>query len=74
MTIRVSLGPEALIHTLQAFLAFLDGPHPDSLETAAIGVQALGEGLPEDDGALLNPTAAVPLHWLPGEGWQEPAR
>ena len=57
----------------QALLQSLDDLHPDSLETAAIGVQAWGEGVPEDDGALLDPAAGVPLHWLPGEGWQEPA-
>jgi len=62
----------ALINTRQAFLDSLDKPHPDSLETAAVGLQAWGDGLPVEDEALLDRAAGVPLHWVPGEGWQEP--
>lgn len=55
-------------HTRQAFLASLDDPHLESLETAAVGLQAWSDGLAVEDGALLDPAAGVPLHWVPGEG------
>lgn len=56
----------------QALLQSLDDPHQDSLETAAVGLQAWEEGLPVDDEALLDPAAGVPLLWVPGQGWQVP--
>lgn len=58
----------------QALLESLASPHPDSLETAAIGLEGWGERLAAGDGALLDPGAGVALHWVPGEGWQEPER
>jgi len=51
----------------------LDTPHPDSLATAALGLQAWAEALPDTERDLLDPAAGVPLRWSPEQGWLEPA-
>ena len=56
----------------QELLRSLEAPHPDPLATASLGLEAGGEGLPAEDGDLLDPIAGVPRRWSPGQGWQEP--
>lgn len=51
----------------------LDTPHPDSLATASLGLQAWAEALPDTESDLLDPAAGVPIRWNPEQGWQEPA-
>jgi hypothetical protein len=38
----------------------LEAPHPETAATAALGLAAWGESLPEGDSDLLDPTAGVP--------------
>jgi hypothetical protein len=69
---------EAVRHELKRrrhleLLRSLDEPHPDSLATAALGLEAWGEALPTEDSDLLDPTAGLPLRWSANQGWQEPA-
>jgi hypothetical protein len=66
---------EAVRHELQRrqrleLLRSLDTPHPDSAATAALGLADWAEALPEGDSDLLDPSAGVPVHWLPESGWQ----
>jgi len=68
---------EAVRHELKRrrhleLLRSLDEPHPDSLATAALGLEAWGEALPTEDSDLLDPTAGRPLRWSANQGWQEP--
>lgn len=53
-------------------LRSLEQPHPDTLETAALGLQSWSEALPVADADLLDPAAGVPLRWSSEQGWQEP--
>ena len=55
---------EAVRHELKRrrhleLLRSLDEPHPDSLATAALGLEAWGEALPTEDSDLLDPTAGA---------------
>lgn len=67
----------AVRHELQRrrrleLLRSLEQPHPDSLATASLGLEAWAEGLSEGDSDLLDPAAGVPTQWSPDQGWQEP--
>ncbi|MFM7235894.1 MAG: hypothetical protein ACKOYK_03850 [Cyanobium sp.] len=42
-------------------LRSLEQPHPDTLETAALGFQSWSEALPVADAHLLDPAAGVPM-------------
>ncbi|MCS5690638.1 ribbon-helix-helix domain-containing protein [Cyanobium sp. FGCU-6] len=53
-------------------LRSLEAPHPDSLVTAALGLESWDRGLPADDSNLLDPEGGVPLHWSAEQGWKEP--
>lgn len=68
---------EAVRHELKRrrhleLLRSLDEPHPDTLATAALGLEAWAEALPTEDSDLLDPTAGLPLRWSANQGWQEP--
>ena len=68
---------EAVRHELkrrqrQALLRSLQQPHPDSLITAEVGLEAWSQALPAGDHTLLDPSGGVPLHWERETGWQEP--
>lgn len=68
---------EAVRHELKRrrhleLLRSLDEPHPDSLATAALGLEAWAGALPTEDSDLLDPTAGLPLRWSANQGWQEP--
>ena len=68
---------EAVSHELkrrhrQELLRSLEVPHPDSLSTAELGLEAWSQQLPAGDHNLLDPSAGVPLHWEREKGWQEP--
>lgn len=56
----------------QELLRSLDEPHPDSITTAALGLESWRESLPAGDEALLDPRGGVALHWSEEQGWQEP--
>jgi Predicted transcriptional regulators containing the CopG/Arc/MetJ DNA-binding domain and a metal-binding domain len=53
-------------------LRSLEGPHPDSITTAALGLESWHQGLSDGDDNLLDPRAGVPLRWSEEQGWQEP--
>jgi len=68
---------EAVRHELkrrrrQELLRSLEGPHPDSLSTAELGLEHWSQALPTGDHNLLDPGAGVPLQWSVEQGWQEP--
>jgi len=68
---------EAVRHELQRrrrleLLRSLEEPHPDSLATAALGLERWGQELPAGDSGLLDPRGGVPLDWSAEQGWQEP--
>lgn len=50
----------------------LEQPHPDTLETASLGLQSWNAALPAADADLLDPSAGVPLRWSSEQGWLEP--
>jgi hypothetical protein len=56
----------------QELLRSLEEPHPDSLSTAALGLDNWGQGLPSGDHDLLDPSGGVPVQWSVEQGWQEP--
>lgn len=56
----------------QELLRSLQEPHPDSLITAELGLEAWSQVLPAYDHTLLDPTAGVPIYWEREKGWQEP--
>ena len=56
----------------QELLRSLEEPHPDSIITAALGLESWRESLPEVDEALLDPRGGVALRWSEEQGWQEP--
>lgn len=67
---------EAIRHELErrrreAVRRSLLSPHPESRETAELGLQAWAVGLPERDEELLDPQAGTEVEWRPGEGWVE---
>lgn len=67
---------EAVRHELKRrrrleLLRSLDSPHPESLATAALRLQTLGDSLPDHDGDLLDPAAGLPLSWNTPQGWQD---
>ena len=68
---------EAVRHELKRrrhleLLRSLDEPHPDSLATAALVLEAWAGALPTEDSDLLDPTAGLPLRLSANQGWQEP--
>jgi len=46
-------------------------PHPESLETAELGLGDWAQRLPEEPDDLLNPGAGTDVCWVPSEGWYE---
>lgn len=46
-------------------------PHPDSAETASLGLADWASGLPAEEDDLLDPSAGVAVRWIEGQGWQE---
>ena len=49
----------------------LQNPHPESLETAELGLDDWVKRLPEEPDDLLDPNAGTDICWVPGEGWRE---
>ncbi len=48
----------------------LQNPHPETLETADLGLGDWLENLPEEND-LLDPQSGTDVCWIPGEGWRE---
>lgn len=68
---------EAVRHELKRrrraeLLRSLEEPHPESVATAALGLENWEQGLPAGDGDLRHPRGGVPLHWCEVHGWQQP--
>jgi hypothetical protein len=50
----------------------LMNPHPESVESAELGLREWARGLPDEDAtALVDMSAGQPIRWTPGEGWRE---
>jgi hypothetical protein len=46
-------------------------PHPESHLVAEAGIEEWGEGWPEKDEALVDPSDGRPVRWTPEDGWSE---
>jgi predicted transcriptional regulator len=46
-------------------------PHPEALEHAEFGLETWGVDRPEDDDALVDPTAGHAIRWDEDAGWRE---
>ena len=46
-------------------------PHPESHLVAEVGIEEWGEGWPEKDEALVDPSDGRPVRWTPEDGWSE---
>jgi Arc/MetJ-type ribon-helix-helix transcriptional regulator len=49
----------------------LKNPHPETKETANLGLRCWIEGLPDEDDDLLDPQSGTDICWIPGKGWHE---
>jgi hypothetical protein len=49
----------------------LCNPHPETRETAELGLGDWLESLPVEADDLLDPETGTDVCWIPGEGWRE---
>ncbi len=49
----------------------IENPHPESRDTAELGLEDWRGHLPEGDEVLLDPEAGTDVRWTPGQGWVE---
>jgi hypothetical protein len=72
---RDAFVEQALRHELERqareqLRASLETPHPESLDTAELGLADFAQGLPADDAAALcDLSSGTPVHWSEGRGW-----
>jgi hypothetical protein len=52
-------------------LRSLENPHPESYETAELGMADWADRVSEGDEDLLDQGAGKSVRWSPGEGWAE---
>lgn len=56
----------------EEFIRSLDNPHPETLKFAEAGLTEWAQSLPVEDIAdLVDPSAGIPVRWIPGVGWVE---
>lgn len=55
----------------EEFHRSLDNPHPESRETAELGLEDWAKLMSPEDEDLLDPAAGKDVRWVPGEGWIE---
>lgn len=69
--IREAVRRELARRRRDAVRRSLESPHPESHETAEVGLEVWAAGLPPNDEDLLDPRAGTEVEWRPGEGWLE---
>jgi hypothetical protein len=56
--------------TVAGLRASLGEPHPESQETAELGLSDFAQSLPTDDAAAMcDLSAGTPVQWSEGQGW-----
>ena len=55
----------------EELLRSLENPHPESQETAELGMDDWADRVAEGDEDLLDPHAGKDVKWSPGKGWAE---